>query len=84
MTRFRSPRRWPGPDFPQALAKMKAGSPLRLTFLPNNKSLWEIDGLGRVDPAVVALLTNCKEIEPSDDALFAGAPAQTWRLRSVK
>jgi hypothetical protein len=60
---------------------MRAGAPLQLQYV-QSKPVWEISDLG-VDPEIVVLLISCKEIEPADDALFPGAPAQTWRLRSV-
>jgi hypothetical protein len=82
MTRYRPPRLRPGLSFPRAVEKMRAGGLLRLQYV-QGKPVWEIGDLG-VDPETVALLISCKEIEPADDALFIGAPSQTWRLCSVK
>lgn len=80
MTRFRSPRQRPGPDFPEALERLRSGAVLRLEY-QNGRPSWSIGDGPPVPPEVVALLLGCKEIEAAGDGLFDGAPSQTWRLK---
>jgi hypothetical protein len=78
-TRFRAPRVRPGPSFPEALARLKAGGVLRLTYI-RNAPVWDLDDFP-VSPEVVSLLTFCSEVAPDNDGLFDGAAPQSWRLR---
>ena len=79
-TRFRAPNQRPGPSFVQALALMRAGGLLQLTYI-KGAPVWELGGFA-ISPETVALLACCQDVEPTGDALFSGAPGQTWRIKT--
>jgi hypothetical protein len=79
-TRFKTLKQRRGPSFPQAMEKLREGETLTLEFF-SGQPRWELCGR-EVPIETVAMLLASREVVADPDALFDGALAQTWRVRS--
>ena len=56
------------------------GDALSLTY-ENGEPVWRLSSGHRISPRTAQRIISCVDVRPSNDALFSGMPAQTYRAR---